>query len=84
MKCYGCSKEGHIARNCRQKNKVRRQQINVTVHGDRDGELYLGKWRQPFIVILCAGTSTVEWKILPNFETDDELDNWFSKDWPEF
>lgn len=29
MKCYACGKPGHMARNCRSKNKVQRPQLNV-------------------------------------------------------
>jgi len=39
--CYGCGKTGHIARNCRSKNKVTRF-VNVTTkssyHGEDEGE----------------------------------------------
>jgi len=35
--CYACGKTGHIARNCRSKNKVTRQ-VNVTVKATDPGE----------------------------------------------
>ncbi len=29
MNCYGCGKPGHIARDCRSKNMVKRPQLNI-------------------------------------------------------
>ena len=36
MKCYACGLPGHIARNCRSKNKVQRKQFNVIQRDEPD------------------------------------------------
>ena len=38
MKCYGCGKIGHIAKDCRSKNKVQKQQFNMMQRDDRTEE----------------------------------------------